>query len=213
MGFGLLGFIGIAVSQWKERIMNNWFNLIPVLLILSASVTLLVSTDWKFCIIALTILYLGIFILLVQVWPLTLSSVKLITGWMSAAILGLNLPKDPVVQEEGLFSSRLFKIFSLLLIWVLAFLISKFVSSSFQISPEIAFSSLAIFGGGLLQLGMKTQPFFIILAILTVFAGFELLYASVESSVLINGLLAAINLLIAFIGSYFINLSQPEEQS
>jgi hypothetical protein len=193
--------------------MDNWFNLIPVLLILAASLAMLVFDEWQRSIVALAILYLGVFILLVQLVPLTLSAVKLITGWAAALILGLNLPKGESTTTEGLFSNRIFKALSLVLIWVLAFLVSKSISSSFQISPEIVFSALAIFGAGLLQLGMKFRPFSIILGILTVFAGFELLYASVETSVLINGLLSAMNLLIALIGSYFAGFNQIEERS
>jgi hypothetical protein len=193
--------------------MDNWFNLIPVLLILAASLAMLVFDEWQRSIVALAILYLGVFILLVQLVPLTLSAVKLITGWAAALILGLNLPKGESTTAEGLFSNRIFKALSLVLIWVLAFLVSKSISSSFQISPEIVFSALAIFGAGLLQLGMKFRPFSIILGILTVFAGFELLYASVETSVLINGLLSAMNLLIALIGSYFAGFNQIEERS
>jgi len=191
--------------------MNNWFNLIPVLLILAGLLTILIFDDWRRTIVALAVLYLGMFILLVQVWPLTLSSVKLITGWMAAAILGLNLPREIPAPDSGLISNRVFKTLSLVLIWALAFVISKSIASAFQISPEIAFAALAIFGSGLLQLGMRSQPFFIIVGILVVFAGFELLYASVETSVLINGLLSAINLLIALIGSYITGSWQLED--
>jgi hypothetical protein len=44
-----------------------------------------------------------------------------------------------------------------------------------------------------------------------VFSGFELLYASVETSVLINGLLSAINLLMALIGSLMIDITNRVE--
>jgi hypothetical protein len=193
--------------------MENWFNLFPVLLILLAILGMLVLNDWRRNIIAFAALYLGIFILLVQVLPLILSSVLLITGWMSALLLGLNLPKEDSERGEGLLSKRLFRVFSTILIWILALVISKSVSSVFQVSPEIAFSVVAIYGSGLLQLGMKTRPLFVILGILTVFAGFELLYSSIETSVLINGLLSAISLLIAFIGSFFAGNQQREDQS
>lgn len=192
--------------------MNNWFNLIPVLLILTASLALLIFDVWRRSVVALAVLYLGIFILLVQSAPLTLSSVKLITGWAAALILAMNLPKEETTSDTGLFSNQIFKTLSLGLIWVLAYLISKSISKTFQVTPEIVFSALAIFGAGLLQLGMKFRPFSVILAILTVFAGFELLYASLETSVLINGLLSAINLLIALIGSYFAGFNQVEDQ-
>jgi uncharacterized membrane protein HdeD (DUF308 family) len=87
------------------------------------------------------------------------------------------------------------------------------MSNSFQIMPEVTFAAMAIFTGGLLQLGMKGKPLSVIFGILTVLAGFELLYASVETSVLINGLLAAINLLIALVGSVIAEANQVEDLS
>jgi hypothetical protein len=130
---------------------------------------------------------------------------------MSALLLGLILPKENREPTEGLASNQIFKVFASILIWILAFLISKSISSTFSVSPEIAFTSMAIFGSGLLQLGMKTRPVFVVLGILTVFAGFELIYASVETSILINGLLTLINLLIALVGSFFESYQDPEE--
>jgi hypothetical protein len=66
-------------------------------------------------------------------------------------------------------------------------------------------------GVGLLHLGMTTRPFRVIIGLLTVLAGFEILYAAVESSVLVAGLLAAINLGLALLGSYFLSIAAPEE--
>jgi hypothetical protein len=191
--------------------MENWLNLIPVIGILGSLLMLLISNNWRRLIISLAVLYLGIFVLLVQVLPLTLSAVKLITGWMSALLLGLILPKENREPAEGLASNQIFKVFASILIWILAFLISKSISSTFSVSPEIAFTSMAIFGSGLLQLGMKTRPVFVVLGILTVLAGFELIYASVETSILINGLLTLINLLIALVGSFFESYQDLEE--
>jgi hypothetical protein len=193
--------------------MTHWLNLFPVLLILASLLTMLVFDEWRRNVIALAVLYLGIFILLVQVFPLTLSAVKLITGWVSTLLLALTLPKEKYLSRPGLLSNRLFRALSLVLIWVIAFLLARSISSSFQIMLEITFASMAIFTGGLLQLGMKGQPLSIILGILTLLAGFELLYASVETSVLINGLLAAINLLIALVGSIFAESTPKEDLS
>ncbi|MHC1739995.1 MAG: hypothetical protein AB9897_02670 [Anaerolineaceae bacterium] len=190
--------------------MDNWINTIPIILIFAALLSMLVFDDWRRGIISLAVLYLGIFILLVQVLPLTLASVKLITGWMAALLLGLNLPKEELNFEEGALSKRIFKIFGLLFVWVIAFLASKTISSAFVIRQENVFAAVAIFGSGLLQLGMKSKAHFVILGILTVFAGFELLYSNLETSVLINGLLAAITLLIALIGSFFVDFSHQE---
>jgi hypothetical protein len=45
---------------------------------------------------------------------------------------------------------------------------------------------------------------------LTALAGFEILYAAVESSALVTALLAVVNLGLALAGAYFMNVNQEE---
>jgi hypothetical protein len=57
---------------------------------------------------------------------------------------------------------------------------------------------------GVLHLGFTTQPLQTIFGLLTFLAGFETLYATIESSVLVAGFLAVINLGISLVGAYLI---------
>jgi hypothetical protein len=66
---------------------------------------------------------------------------------------------------------------------------------------------------GLLHLGLTSQPFRVVLGLLTVLSGFEILYAAVESSILITGLLAAVTLGLAMLGAYLITAPTLEETS
>ncbi len=59
-------------------------------------------------------------------------------------------------------------------------------------------------GLGILQSGMTARPFRVSVGLLTVLAGFEILYAAVETSLLVAGLLAIINLGLALSGSYLL---------
>jgi hypothetical protein len=61
---------------------------------------------------------------------------------------------------------------------------------------------------GLLHLGISAQPFRVVLGLLTVLAGFEILYAAVESSTLVAALLSAINLSLALAGAYLVTMSK-----
>jgi hypothetical protein len=191
--------------------MENWLNIIPILLILAASILLFVFQNWRQSIIALGVVFFACFILYLQVWPFTMSAAKLITGWMALAILSINAPAHTPINEKGITSNRIFRMIALLFIWLVAFLASNSSNQFFGIRPEIIFAAFAIFSCGLLQLGMTSRPFFVILGILTIFAGFELLYASIETSILINGLLAIMNLLIALVGSYLATAAQTGE--
>ena len=50
-----------------------------------------------------------------------------------------------------------------------------------------------------------------IYALLTILAGFEILYAAVEGSILVAALLAVINLGLGLVGAYLLNASAVEE--
>lgn len=186
--------------------MENYINLLPLGVVFLALLVLFVFPTWRRSLLALVVLFLISFIFYLQVWPFTMSAVKLITGWMAVAILFFS-PIHEGTPVAGINGNQIFKIVSLVFIWVVAFLITSKINQFFLIKPEILFVAIAIFSSGLLQLGMTTTPFYIIVGILMIFDGFELLYASIETSILINGLLSVMNLLIALVGSYL--LSHP----
>jgi len=67
---------------------------------------------------------------------------------------------------------------------------------------EIVDGSLLLIGLGALQLGLSTQPVRVVLGLLSVVSGFEILYAALENSVLVAGLLAVLNLGLALMGVF-----------
>jgi len=64
---------------------------------------------------------------------------------------------------------------------------------------------------GLLHLGVSNQIFRVTVGLMTVLSGFEIIYAAVESSVLVVALLAVINLGLALVGSYLMVASDAQE--
>ena len=73
--------------------------------------------------------------------------------------------------------------------------------------------SLLLVGMGLLQLSVTNHILRVTIGLMTVLSGFEVLYATVEGSVLVAGLLAVINLGLAFAGSYLLVASNAEEEA
>ena len=69
---------------------------------------------------------------------------------------------------------------------------------------------MLLIGMGLLNVGLSSQTLTSILGLLSIFAGFEILYAAVEASTLVAGLLATINLGIALVGAYLMVVPQLE---
>ena len=54
------------------------------------------------------------------------------------------------------------------------------------------------------------ELFKVIVGLLTVLAGFEILYAAVESSALVTALLVVVNLGLALAGAFFMNVNQEK---
>lgn len=59
--------------------------------------------------------------------------------------------------------------------------------------------------------GSARTPFHVFVGLLTVLSGFEILYTSMQSSLLMAGLLAAVTLGLALVGAYLISLPTIEE--
>jgi hypothetical protein len=66
-------------------------------------------------------------------------------------------------------------------------------------------------GMGLLHLGMTQNPLRVVVGLLTVIAGFEVIYAAIETSVLVAGLLGVVNLGLALTGAYVLISGSLEE--
>jgi hypothetical protein len=69
--------------------MGITFAWIAAAVILITATGLLLTRDWRWSIILLAVQYLAMFVLTLQHWPLGMASVKVVAGWMSAAILGM----------------------------------------------------------------------------------------------------------------------------
>ncbi|MCX6038532.1 MAG: hypothetical protein NTW99_11710 [Chloroflexi bacterium] len=188
----------------------NW---IAFLIVLVTSVGLLLQRDWRWGIGLLAIQYLSIFWLVQTHWPVSMAAAKLVTGWMACAVLGIaQLNTDPAEEAEASWpQGRLFRLFTAGIITAATFALSLRASSWLGLGLPIAWGSLLLVVMGLLQLGISAQPFRVILGLLTVLAGFEILYAAVESSTLVAALLSAVNLGLALTGAYFLNMPQEEK--
>jgi len=185
-------------------------------LILLTSVGLLVSRDWRVELGLLGAQYLGVFWLITQHWPLNMAAIKLVTGWMAIAALGitrLGLKESDEQNGEQLWSQgSLFRLFASGVIILIVIAITPQVEG---IIPGIGISviagSLILLGLGMLHLGMTAQPFRVILGLLTTLSGFETLYAALESSALVTAMLSVVNLGLALVGAYLLTASKAEE--
>jgi len=196
--------------------MSPAFSWIVIILIAATSVGLLLTHDWRWLIIWLSIQYLGMFILTLQNWPLGMASVKVVAGWMSAAILGMTrsgLSQEDVNEAESLLPrGRLFRLFAAGIISLVV------VATTPRVDTIMADAGFAITAGGLLMIGMGLLQLSVTdhilrvtIGLMTILSGFEVLYATVEGSVLVAALLAVINLGLALVGAYLLIASNATE--
>jgi hypothetical protein len=175
--------------------------------ILVSTLLVLVSRDWRWTIAALGVQYAAVFVLVAQSWRMELAVVKLVAGWMAVAILGGTQETTRSEPERGRPSGGLFRVLAGGMVALAVF--SLVPEAAVVLQEYVAGFSLPQLGGGLMLLGMglamlglSAAPLRVVLALLVMFSGFEVLYAIVEDSTMVAGLLALVNLSLASIGSY-----------
>jgi len=196
--------------------MADFIGTLTVLLLLITALYILVNQDWRWAIAALGLQYVWAFLLLITSWPAELAVVKLVTGWIAASVLGLtrlNLPATSA-PDGNLPSGRVFRLLAagLVLLMVLG-AAPRLTEWSRAFGIYQAWGGLLLLGLGLMQLALRNGFFRTALGLLTLFSGFEILYAAVEASTLVTGLLTAVNLGIALVASYLLAAPtlEPEE--
>jgi len=185
----------------------NWLMLLLAIL---AGTGLLFSRDWRWSLGLLAVQYLSVFWMVQVHWPISLAATKLVTGWMACAILGIAQLNAKEETESTWLQGRLFHIFAAGMVLAATFALSIRVDTWLGVSLPIAWGGLVLIGVGLLHLGITSDSFQVIIGLLTVMAGFEILYAAVESSALVTALLAVVNLGLALAGAYFMNVDQEK---
>ena len=188
---------------------QDLLSLLPGVLFLTA-LSLMLFSDWRLLMLFLLLQYGGVTVLVAQSWPLTIALVKLIAGVTGAGMLGLSFrsaraPESSQSAEAP--PARVFRGFTAVLIGVSV--VSFFGEAQewfLGATPEQITGGLLLTGLGLIHAALSEQPFRIVFGLLTLVSGFEILYATVEGSILMTAFLGALTLGIAFVGSYLLSL-------
>jgi len=179
---------------------------VSVGLILISVSTLILHNDWRVNLGALAVQYMAAFWLVTRHLPIAMGSVKLIAGWMVVASLGMTRLGLLSLEdtESNIWPGGQW--FKAAMIGVVAVITA---GVTFRIEAAIPGMGLPVIAGGILlvgtgvvHLGLTSDLMRVTLGLLTMLMGFEILYAAVESSILVTGLLAVINLGIGIAGSY-----------
>jgi hypothetical protein len=205
------------------------FNLLEILafsaaiLVTLTSFSLLVIKNRRLSIVLLAVQYIGVFLLVIQTWSIQMGITKLIAGWMACAVLGLavfgktesgesNLETEQKIIEIPRNPKTLYSEMNSLFYFIAGVLFCLVVLSQFvalskrfgDIGYGQAWGLLILIGMGLLILSFSARPYKSIIGLITTLSGFEILYATLDSSILTTGLLALISLGLAITGAYLV---------
>jgi hypothetical protein len=188
--------------------MNDIISWVVVLVILISSGAMLISRDWRIQLAALAVQYLAAFWLITRHQPFVIGSAKLVTGWMVVAALGMTRLGLPDAEEDQATFGPNNRWFSFVLLGIIALIT---VGATPRIEGVIPGLGLPVIAGGLLlvstglmHLGLTSDILRVIISLLTLIAGFEVIYAAVENSILVAGLLALTNLGLGLVGAYLL---------
>ena len=183
-------------------------------LLVANSLALLLGREWRWVLATLGVQYLLAFLLVTPSWPVDLAAVKLVAGWMATAILGftlLNLPEEPGGGETRFPGSPAFLA---LVAAVVTVMVIGAAPALVEWSPNFnltqVWGGLLLIGIGVVQVGLGSSVFRNIVGLLVLLSGFEIIYAAVEISILVAGLLALLNLGVALVGSYLMQAPSTE---
>ena len=183
---------------------------LAAILLAATSIGLLLSRDWRWNLGLLAGQYFAAFLLVLAHWSLPMAAAKLVTGWMAVAVLAmtqLDIKNEPV-SEISWPEGSLFRAFAAGLVLITVTSAAQPVNAWLpSASLPLVWGGLMLIGMGLLHLGLTVHPLRITQGLLITLAGFEILYASIESSILVTGLLAIITLGLALTGSYLLSLT------
>jgi hypothetical protein len=180
-------------------------GVIGFLLLFGTGTLLLLVRDWRISIGLLALQYLAMFLVVMMMWPFSVALIKLMVGWMVTAVLSTSGTAQVAFHEELLMPmGRIFRITLAVLILILVLSAAPQLNSLLpEINIWVIRCGLLSICLGLAHVGISTRPFRIILGLLTVLTGFEIMYAAVEVSFLVIGLLAGVNMALSLAGVYF----------
>ncbi len=148
--------------------------------------------------------------------PLLTAAGKGIAGLVAVLIITATARRLQLwrrTSDRGLLSGRLFRVLSMVLVLLAAWGMQRSGWVGFLDLPEpVSLAGHWLLMLGVLEVGLSRDPFRIGAGLLTMFLGFDVIFTSVEPSLAVQGLLAAVHLSIAVLASYLLTVRGRVEQ-
>jgi hypothetical protein len=175
--------------------------LIAISILITGAIILV--EDWRYRLALVAIIELIGFIMIVQIWPIALASVKLISGWMGIALLATTFTYSSARSDSpSPVPSRIFRFMLVTFGWLLVIVSAERFNEWLPISYTNLFIGMVFFISGMIYLALRMNSIDTVLGLLIFFEGFDVIYSSLEGSALITGIFGIIIISICLIGSY-----------
>lgn len=184
--------------------MTHWINVLPLLLIFISCLTFLTVSKPKMVLISMGVIYIGVFIITVQFNSTWSTLVRLVTGLATLLMIFISLSGKKITFPQYPRSGLLFRLLGFLLFSLIAVLVSVKAANFLNFPIDVILAGMLVTFYGILELGISGFPLKVILGILVLYCGFSTIYCSLETSLLVNGLLSAINIALGVVGSYLV---------
>ncbi len=162
-----------------------------------------ILTDWRWKMTGLAAIQLICFIQIIQIWPIALASVKLISGWMGITLMSATMASSANQEaRETKISEKVFKLMQVAFSWIVISASIERLNSWLPIPYTNLFIGLVFFFCGILYLSSEHEISGIAIGLLIFLSGFDLIYSSLEGSALVTGIYGVIIILISIISSY-----------
>lgn len=188
--------MALVLSDWPDAVAGFLFF---------SSLMVLVSDDWRWLLINLAAAYAGATALVSLAWPLPLAATVLVGGWMAVSVLGLS-QRRLGAEKAGRRSAQMLRLGAGLVAILLAVVFAHPLMGWLPpLTLSQAWGGVALMILGVWQVGLRsTRPLWVVAGLLTVMAGFEIVYAALEQSLLLAGLLALVVVALALAGGYLL---------
>jgi len=178
-------------------------NVFLIILSIVLSGAILVLEDRRYRLAVLAVIELIGFILIVQIWPVALALVKLISGWMGIALLTFAfIPSDIKKESNEPIPTKIFRLMLGVFGWIIVLTSIQGLNEWLPISYTNLFIGLIFFIIGMISLSLGLKTFDIILSLLVFLQGFDIIYSSLEGSALVTAMFAVIIISICLTGSF-----------
>lgn len=187
---------------------------------------LVVSRDWRLNVMALTVQYFFVVLLLTRLIRLEVAAVKGLIGWMICMVFYLTErrasafgehsdvfhPPVPEHEDEDAAASQRYRRWVMsarssfcLLAGLLVSVAAYTATLRFplpEVPTDITLACYLLAGLGLLLVGLSEAPMQVGFGLLTFLLGFDLFYVALEPSLAVAGLLGAVSFVIALSTAY-----------